>query len=121
MTSSFSRTEPDRVLFGAPSADALLLFVFFQDHYVEMEKRIQQRYSQSKSPKVFTEAAVAEWYRYRTVACFVTGATETSRNMTVRVIERDISVEIHYFLEDSRGFRIRQRGRQIGRKPRRQK
>ncbi|GFU94885.1 DDE_3 domain-containing protein [Trichonephila clavipes] len=41
-------------------------------------------------------------------------AAETSRNTTARVIERDTSGEI-YFLEDSRGFRIRQHGRQIGR------
>ncbi|GFW90368.1 hypothetical protein TNCV_3509161 [Trichonephila clavipes] len=32
-------------------------------------------------------------------------ATETSRNITVRVIERDISGEIYYSLEYSRGFR----------------
>ncbi|GFU66371.1 phosphatase and actin regulator 2 [Trichonephila clavipes] len=31
-------------------------------------------------------------------------ATETSRNITARVIERDTSGEIYYFLEDSRGF-----------------
>ncbi|GFV61950.1 hypothetical protein TNCV_4107541 [Trichonephila clavipes] len=36
------------------------------------------------------------------------GATEASRNITAR----DISGEIYYFLEDSRGFRTRQRGRQ---------
>ncbi|GFW53812.1 hypothetical protein TNCV_3939061 [Trichonephila clavipes] len=40
------------------------------------------------------------------------GATETSRNITTRVIERDTSGEIYYFLEDSRGFRTRQHGRQ---------
>ncbi|GFV17542.1 hypothetical protein TNCV_4028721 [Trichonephila clavipes] len=33
-----------------------------------------------------------------------TGAIETSRNITARVIERDTSGEIYYFLEDSRGF-----------------
>ncbi|GFT71727.1 hypothetical protein TNCV_1081911 [Trichonephila clavipes] len=37
--------------------------------------------------------------------------TESSRNITARVIERDTSGEIYYFLEDSRGFRIRQHGR----------
>ncbi|GFV25636.1 hypothetical protein TNCV_1459511 [Trichonephila clavipes] len=35
------------------------------------------------------------------------GATETSKNITARVIERDNSGEIYYFLEDSRGFRTR--------------
>ncbi|GFV70143.1 hypothetical protein TNCV_2552871 [Trichonephila clavipes] len=35
-------------------------------------------------------------------------ATETSRNITSCVIERDTSGEIYYFLEDSRGFRTRQ-------------
>ncbi|GFV24496.1 transposable element Tcb1 transposase [Trichonephila clavipes] len=40
------------------------------------------------------------------------GVTETFRNITARVIERDISGEINYFLEDSRGFRTRQNGRQ---------
>ncbi|GFW31365.1 hypothetical protein TNCV_2664651 [Trichonephila clavipes] len=39
------------------------------------------------------------------------GAIETSRNITTRVIECDISGEIYYFLEDSRGFRTRQHGR----------
>ncbi|GFT02623.1 hypothetical protein TNCV_1488151 [Trichonephila clavipes] len=39
-------------------------------------------------------------------------ATETSRNITARVIERDTSGEIYYFLEDSRGFRTRQHGHQ---------
>ncbi|GFS86716.1 hypothetical protein TNCV_2407291 [Trichonephila clavipes] len=53
------------------------------------------------------------------------GTTETSRNITTRVIERDTSGEIYYFLEDSRGFRTRQSrkngrqshqiGRQLGR------
>ncbi|GFV07836.1 hypothetical protein TNCV_305841 [Trichonephila clavipes] len=37
---------------------------------------------------------------------------ETSRNITARVIERDTSGEIYYFLEDSRGFRTHQHGRQ---------
>ncbi|GFW17786.1 hypothetical protein TNCV_1133861 [Trichonephila clavipes] len=37
-------------------------------------------------------------------------ATETSRNITARVIERDTSGEIYYFLEDSRRFRTRQYG-----------
>ncbi|GFW63840.1 transposable element Tc3 transposase [Trichonephila clavipes] len=32
--------------------------------------------------------------------------------ITARVIERDTSGEIYYFLEDSRGFRTRQQGRQ---------
>ncbi|GFT90011.1 hypothetical protein TNCV_3238421 [Trichonephila clavipes] len=40
------------------------------------------------------------------------GAIETSRNIAARVIERDTSGEIYYFLEDSRGFRTRQNGRQ---------
>ncbi|GFU59466.1 hypothetical protein TNCV_1177131 [Trichonephila clavipes] len=43
-------------------------------------------------------------------------AIETSRNIAARVIERDTSGEIYYFLEDSRGFRTRQQrqnGRQI--------
>ncbi|GFX27037.1 hypothetical protein TNCV_439431 [Trichonephila clavipes] len=31
-------------------------------------------------------------------------ATETSRNITARVIERVTSGEIYYFLEDSRGY-----------------
>ncbi|GFV93290.1 hypothetical protein TNCV_386541 [Trichonephila clavipes] len=39
-------------------------------------------------------------------------ATETSRNITARVIERDTSGEIYHFLEDSRGFRTHQQGRQ---------
>ncbi|GFV07820.1 hypothetical protein TNCV_305681 [Trichonephila clavipes] len=39
-------------------------------------------------------------------------AIETSRNITARVIERDTSGEIYYFLEDSRGFRTHQHGRQ---------
>ncbi|GFU93565.1 hypothetical protein TNCV_948071 [Trichonephila clavipes] len=39
-------------------------------------------------------------------------ATETSRNITARVIERDVNGEIPYFLEKSRGSRIRQHGRQ---------
>ncbi|GFT72323.1 hypothetical protein TNCV_3608891 [Trichonephila clavipes] len=37
------------------------------------------------------------------------GAKETSRNITARVIERDTRGEIYYILEDSRGFRTRQR------------
>ncbi|GFW44387.1 hypothetical protein TNCV_1748161 [Trichonephila clavipes] len=40
------------------------------------------------------------------------GTTETSGNITARVIERDTSSDIHYILEDSRGFRTRQHGRQ---------
>ncbi|GFU11764.1 uncharacterized protein TNCV_4969601 [Trichonephila clavipes] len=40
------------------------------------------------------------------------GAIETTRNITARVIERDTSGEIYYFLEDSRGFRTRQHGHQ---------
>ncbi|GFT33077.1 hypothetical protein TNCV_4367991 [Trichonephila clavipes] len=40
------------------------------------------------------------------------GATEISRNITARVIERDTSGEIYYFPEDSRWFRTRQLGRQ---------
>ncbi|GFS57827.1 hypothetical protein TNCV_2909201 [Trichonephila clavipes] len=46
---------------------------------------------------------------------------ETSRNITTRVIERDVKREIHYFLEESRGFRARQHGhrfRQNGRQSR---
>ncbi|GFU21119.1 uncharacterized protein TNCV_3501051 [Trichonephila clavipes] len=39
-------------------------------------------------------------------------ATETSRNITARVIERDTSGEIYYFLEDSRGFPTHQNGHQ---------
>ncbi|GFW32499.1 hypothetical protein TNCV_676571 [Trichonephila clavipes] len=34
------------------------------------------------------------------------------RNITARVIESDTSGEIYYFLEDSRGFELRQHGRQ---------
>ncbi|GFX60106.1 transient receptor potential-gamma protein [Trichonephila clavipes] len=41
------------------------------------------------------------------------GVAETSRNITARVIERDVNGEIHYFLEESRGFRTHQHGRQI--------
>ncbi|GFV84401.1 hypothetical protein TNCV_2044491 [Trichonephila clavipes] len=46
----------------------------------------------------------------RCEACITCGgrAAETSRNITAR----DISGEIHYLLEDSRGFRTRQHGRQ---------
>ncbi|GFW83643.1 hypothetical protein TNCV_2204921 [Trichonephila clavipes] len=33
-----------------------------------------------------------------------TRATETSRNITACVIERDTSGDMYYFLEDSRGF-----------------
>ncbi|GFU73375.1 hypothetical protein TNCV_332441 [Trichonephila clavipes] len=44
-------------------------------------------------------------------------ATETSRNITAR----DISGEIHYLLDDSRGFRTRQLGRRIGHQLCRQK
>ncbi|GFU97386.1 hypothetical protein TNCV_4741981 [Trichonephila clavipes] len=43
------------------------------------------------------------------------GAAENSRNITARVIERDTSGEIHYVLDESRGFRTRQHGRQLGR------
>ncbi|GFX01272.1 hypothetical protein TNCV_3729411 [Trichonephila clavipes] len=43
---------------------------------------------------------------------------ETSRNITTRVIERDTSGEIYYFLEDSRGFRTHQHGRQNSRQSR---
>ncbi|GFV38748.1 hypothetical protein TNCV_3624931 [Trichonephila clavipes] len=39
---------------------------------------------------------------YRRASSFI-GATETSRNITTRVIECDTSGDI-YFLEDSRGF-----------------
>ncbi|GFT38011.1 hypothetical protein TNCV_1814881 [Trichonephila clavipes] len=42
----------------------------------------------------------------------VPGVTETSRNITARVIERDTSGEIYYILQDSRGFRTRQHGHQ---------
>ncbi|GFU43588.1 uncharacterized protein TNCV_3728311 [Trichonephila clavipes] len=51
---------------------------------------------------------------------FWKSVTETSRNISARVIERDTSGEINYFLEDSRGFRTHQHGRQWrqnGRKP----
>ncbi|GFY30844.1 hypothetical protein TNCV_3120041 [Trichonephila clavipes] len=37
---------------------------------------------------------------------FKTGATETSRNITARVIERDTSGEIYYILEDSEGSEL---------------
>ncbi|GFX66271.1 hypothetical protein TNCV_342451 [Trichonephila clavipes] len=43
----------------------------------------------------------------------VAGATETSRNITARVIERDTSGEIYYSPEDSRRFRTHQHGRQL--------
>ncbi|GFU36000.1 hypothetical protein TNCV_4191141 [Trichonephila clavipes] len=36
----------------------------------------------------------------------------SGRDIAARVIERDTSGEIYYFLEDSRGFRPRQHGRQ---------
>ncbi|GFX45199.1 hypothetical protein TNCV_3432471 [Trichonephila clavipes] len=39
---------------------------------------------------------------------FPESAIETSRNITARVIERETSGEIDYFLEDSRGFQTRQ-------------
>ncbi|GFV22358.1 hypothetical protein TNCV_3924181 [Trichonephila clavipes] len=45
--------------------------------------------------------------------CNFIRATETSRNITARVIERDTSGEIYYFLEDSRRFRTRQHGCQL--------
>ncbi|GFV33981.1 hypothetical protein TNCV_2613791 [Trichonephila clavipes] len=48
-------------------------------------------------------------------------AAETSRNITARVIERDVSGPLHKFLEESRGFRTRQHGRQVGRQLDRQK
>ncbi|GFU25278.1 hypothetical protein TNCV_1739281 [Trichonephila clavipes] len=48
---------------------------------------------------------------YRRASFFIC-ATETSRNITARVIERCTSREIYYFLEDSRGFRTRQQGHQ---------
>ncbi|GFV79770.1 hypothetical protein TNCV_1725951 [Trichonephila clavipes] len=38
--------------------------------------------------------------------------TQTSRSITARVIERDTSGAIYYFIEDSRGFRTHQHGRQ---------
>ncbi|GFY33738.1 hypothetical protein TNCV_4594501 [Trichonephila clavipes] len=40
------------------------------------------------------------------------GAAETSRNITARVIERDVSGPLHKFLEEFRGFRTRQHRRQ---------
>ncbi|GFW04019.1 hypothetical protein TNCV_2051351 [Trichonephila clavipes] len=40
------------------------------------------------------------------------GAAETSRTITARVIERDVSAPLHIFLEEPRGFRTRQHGRQ---------
>ncbi|GFW41995.1 tigger transposable element-derived protein 1 [Trichonephila clavipes] len=46
------------------------------------------------------------------MALLFIGATETSRNITARVIELDANGEIHYILEESRGFRIRQHCRQ---------
>ncbi|GFT01472.1 hypothetical protein TNCV_269911 [Trichonephila clavipes] len=33
------------------------------------------------------------------------------KNITARVIERNVKGEIHYFLEESRGFRTHQHGR----------
>ncbi|GFX12582.1 hypothetical protein TNCV_3157031 [Trichonephila clavipes] len=38
--------------------------------------------------------------------------TESPKNITARVIERDTSGEIYYFPEDSRGFRTHQHGLQ---------
>ncbi|GFS60194.1 hypothetical protein TNCV_2827021 [Trichonephila clavipes] len=52
------------------------------------------------------------------------GAAETSRNIITRVKERDISVVLHKFLEESRAFQTRQHGpqyRPIGRELGRQK
>ncbi|GFV87925.1 hypothetical protein TNCV_782061 [Trichonephila clavipes] len=37
---------------------------------------------------------------------------ETCRNITARVIERDVSGPLHEFLEESKGFRTCQHGRQ---------
>ncbi|GFV48405.1 hypothetical protein TNCV_3026751 [Trichonephila clavipes] len=37
---------------------------------------------------------------------------KTTRNITARVIERDVSGPLHKFLEESRGFRTRQHGHQ---------
>ncbi|GFW61900.1 transposable element Tcb2 transposase [Trichonephila clavipes] len=42
----------------------------------------------------------------------VQSTEEISRNITVRDIERVVNGEIHYFLEESRGFRTRQHGHQ---------
>ncbi|GFW16102.1 hypothetical protein TNCV_4680941 [Trichonephila clavipes] len=42
----------------------------------------------------------------------VSGTAETSRNITAPVIERDVSGPLHRFLEESRGFRTCQNGRQ---------
>ncbi|GFW41405.1 hypothetical protein TNCV_464961 [Trichonephila clavipes] len=43
---------------------------------------------------------------------FIYSRQKLPRNIIARVIECDISGEIHYFLEDSRGFRTRQHGHQ---------
>ncbi|GFU80078.1 hypothetical protein TNCV_579581 [Trichonephila clavipes] len=48
-------------------------------------------------------------------------AVETSRNITTRVFKCDFNGEIHYFLEESREFRPRQHGCQIGHQLGRQK
>ncbi|GFV28757.1 hypothetical protein TNCV_3987071 [Trichonephila clavipes] len=74
----FSKREFDRSETDAPESIKMLTLTSCFDN------RIQQQYSQGKYP---------------------TSRIETSRNITARVIERDTSGEIYYFLEDSRGFR----------------
>ncbi|GFW96197.1 hypothetical protein TNCV_571681 [Trichonephila clavipes] len=48
---------------------------------------------------------------FRRASLFI-GVAETSRNITTRVLERVVSGPLHRFLEESRGFRTRQHGRQ---------
>ncbi|GFV49852.1 hypothetical protein TNCV_1391341 [Trichonephila clavipes] len=56
---------------------------------------------------------VGKFWRLSLKYCYVDpGVTETFRNISSRVIERDTSGEI-YFLEDSRGFRTCQHGREV--------
>ncbi|GFY17635.1 hypothetical protein TNCV_1073701 [Trichonephila clavipes] len=48
---------------------------------------------------------------FRPASLFM-GAAETSRNITARVIDRDVKRPLHKFLEETRGLRTRQQGRQ---------
>ncbi|GFT89644.1 hypothetical protein TNCV_3137371 [Trichonephila clavipes] len=79
------------------------------------KKKISQEANCYHTNHHHTIVAMAAWWLWsRILDQNVVGATETSRNITARVIERDTSGKIYYVLEDSRGFRTRQHGRQIG-------
>ncbi|GFW40160.1 hypothetical protein TNCV_5118431 [Trichonephila clavipes] len=99
---------------------------FMQNNYKEINSssRAMRIYSQKSSPlntglssnihRLVKTMFTTRWLKSDCLTAAVTalfiGVAETSRNITVRVIERDVSGPLHKFLEESRGFRTRQHG-----------